>query len=69
METSGAFTAYAGARIVDLSLEVTFSGPGPLGPIRRTSDKSFTDFMVGGRYVHLFNDRWLLNLQGDIGSG
>ena len=61
---TGAFTAYAGARIVDMSLDVTFAGPGPLGPIRRTSDKSFTDVMVGGRYVHPFNDRWLLNLQG-----
>ena len=61
---SSAFTAFAGARIVDLSLEMTFSGPGPIGPIRRASDKSFTDFMVGGRYMHPFNDRWLLNVQG-----
>lgn len=66
---SSAFTAYAGARIVDLSLEITFSGPGPIGPIRRASDKSFTDVMVGGRYVHPFNDRWLLDVQGDIGGG
>ena len=66
---TGAFTAYAGARIVDMSLDVTFTGPGPLGPIRRSSDKSFTDFMVGGRYVHPFNDRWLMDLQGDIGGG
>src|SRR5688572_17718488 len=66
---SSAFTALAGARIVDLSLEMTFSGPGPIGPIRRTSDKSFTDFIVGGRLVHPFNDRWLLTLHGDIGTG
>ena len=25
--------------------------------------------MVGGRYVHLFNDRWLLSLRADIGGG
>ena len=66
---SGAFTAFAGARIVDLSLEMTFSGPGPIGPIRRASDKSFTDFMVGGRYTHLFNDRWLFNVRADMGAG
>ena len=54
---------------VDLSLEITFSGPGPIGPIRRTSDKSFTDFMVGGRYTHLFNDRWLFNVRADMGAG
>ena len=67
--TSGAFTAFAGARITDLSLEMTFSGPGPLGPIRRATDKSYTDFMVGGRYTHLFNDRWLFNVRADIGAG
>jgi hypothetical protein len=66
---SGRFTAFAGARIVDLSLELTFSGPGPVGPIRRASDKSYTDLMVGGRYVHAFSDRWLWELQGDIGGG
>ena len=66
---SSAFTAFAGARIVDMSLEVTFSGPGPIGPIRRTSDKSFTDFLGGGRYTHLFNDRWLFNVRADMGAG
>jgi hypothetical protein len=65
----GAFTAFAGARIVDLSIDLKFSGPGPLGPIRRTSDKSYTDVMVGGRFIHPFNDRWLLELRGDIAGG
>ena len=66
---SGRFTAFAGARIVDLSLEMKFSTPGPLEPIPRATDKSYTDFMVGGRFIHSFNDRWLLNLRGDIGGG
>ena len=66
---SGAFTAFAGARIVDVSLEVTLSGPGPVGPIRLASDKSFTDVIVGGRYTHLFNDRWLFNVRADMGAG
>jgi len=65
----GRFTALAGARIIDLGLDLTFSAPGPGGPIRRSVDKSLTDFMVGGRFVHSFNDRWLLNLRGDIGAG
>ena len=25
--------------------------------------------MVGGRYTHHFNDRWLLNVRADIGTG
>ena len=25
--------------------------------------------MVGGRYTHLFNDRWLFNVRADIGAG
>lgn len=65
----GRFTAFAGARIIDLSLDVTFSTPGPVGTVRRSVDKSFTDFMVGGRFVHSFNERWLLNLRGDFGGG
>ena len=65
----GAFTGFAGARILDLSLETKFSAAILAEPIRRTNDKSYTDFMVGGRYTHLFNDRWLLNLRADIGAG
>ena len=65
----GPFTAFAGARIVDLSLELTFTAAVFPEPIRRTSDKSFTDFMVGGRYVHSFNDHWILSFRGDIGAG
>jgi hypothetical protein len=66
---SGQFSVIAGARIIDLGLDLTFQGPGPGGPIERSVDKSFTDFMVGGRFVHAFNDRWLLNLRGDVGAG
>ena len=66
---SGPFTAFAGARIVDLSLEMAFSAPVLPEPIVRRNDKSFTDFMVGGRYTHHFNDRWLLNVRADIGTG
>ena len=25
--------------------------------------------MVGGRYTHLFNDRWLFNVRADMGAG
>jgi len=38
---------------------------GPLGPIQRAIDESYTDFMVGGRFVHDFNNRWLLNRPGN----
>ena len=65
----GQFTAFAGARIFDLSLEMDFSLPAPLAPVRRTSDKSYTDFMVGGRFIHPFADRWLAEFRGDVGGG
>lgn len=65
----GRFTAFVGARIVALKLDTTFSGLGSGGPIRRATDASLTDFMIGGRYMHPFNDRWLLNLRADVGSG
>ena len=65
----GPFTAFAGARIVDLSLDMTFSAPALPEPIRRSSDQSFTDFMIGGRYVHSFDNRWLLTARADIGEG
>jgi len=65
----GQFTAFAGARIIDLSLEMRFSLPEPLPSVQRTSDKSYADFMIGGRLLHPFSDRWLLELRGDIGAG
>lgn len=65
----GRFTAFAGARIIDMSLEMDFSLPAPLAAVRRTSDQSYTDFMVGGRFIHPFADRWLLKLRGDVGGG
>jgi hypothetical protein len=65
----GQFTALAGARMLNLDLDVTFSAPGAGASIRRTQGKSFTAFMFGGRFTYPFNDRWLLNLRGDIGVG
>ena len=66
---SGRFTAIAGARIIDLSLDMQFSGGFPGSPVTRSADKSYTDFMVGGRYMGSFNDRWGFILRGDIGAG
>ena len=66
---NGPFTAFAGARIVDMSLKMTFAAPVFPEPIRRTGDDSLTDFMAGGRYVHSFDDRWILSVRGDIGAG
>ncbi len=66
---AGPFSVFAGARIVELSLDLTFSGGFPNSPIERSADKSFTDFMVGARYVYPISDRWLVNLRGDVGGG
>ncbi|HEY4646681.1 MAG TPA: hypothetical protein VIH25_10415 [Steroidobacteraceae bacterium] len=66
---AGRFSAFAGARILDLGVDLTFSGGFPNSPIRRSADKSYTDFMIGGRYAQPLSERWLLNLRGDIGGG
>ena len=68
--SNGQFSAFAGTRIIDISLDMTFTGTGPAGFVEeRSTDNSYTDFMVGGRYLFPFNDRWLLNLRGDVGGG
>ncbi len=66
---AGRFSVFAGARLLELDLDLTFSGGFPSSPNSRSADKSYTDFMIGGRYLHPFNDRWLLNLRGDVGGG
>lgn len=66
---AGQFSVFAGARILEINLDLTFSGGFPNSPIERSVDQSFTDFMIGARYLHPFNDRWLLNLRGDVGGG
>ena len=66
---TGPFSVFAGARIVDVTLDLDFSLPAPIGVVRRSASKSFTDFMVGARYVFLFSDRWGLNVRGDFGAG
>ena len=65
----GPFSAFAGARIVDVSLDLDFSLPAPIGVVRRSADKSYTDFLVGARYMFSFGDRWALNVRGDFGAG
>jgi hypothetical protein len=47
----GPFGVFAGARFVDVSLDVTLSAP--IGSARRSADRSLTDFMVGARYVFI----------------
>ena len=67
--SSGPFTAFAGARIVDMSLEMTFSAAVLPEPIRRTQRQEFYR-LHGRRPVRApFNDRWLMNVRGDIGAG
>jgi hypothetical protein len=66
---AGRFSAFAGARFFDLGIDLTFSGGFANSPVRRSGDKSYTDFMIGGRYTHPLGERWLLNLRGDVGGG
>jgi len=52
---------------VGLRVEVT---PLPQPVVIRTGiDKSFTDFLVGGRYAAPINDSWRLVFSGDLSAG
>lgn len=58
---------FAGLRYIDLDISSNITPTGPLGlpPIRIDLDRSFSDFMVGTRYTWAFADRWGVTLRGD----
>lgn len=59
--------AFGGLRYIDLSVEV--QARGPLGDLRAAEgDESWVDPIIGAHYTVPFNDRWSLNLRGDIGG-
>jgi hypothetical protein len=64
------FEGFAGLRYLASKVDVTFDPVGPLLPnARRTVDKSYTDFMIGGRYTAKLSDRWALLVRGDGSFG
>ena len=71
VETSAAYPAVHvrgldvvfGMRYVALESKVQLT-PGPSASAR----KSWLDPLIGARYQHEFNDRWSVNLRGDVGG-
>jgi hypothetical protein len=68
-EAAEGFSVLAGARVVDVALDLTLTPPAPFNPIRRSLNESFTDLLLGARYVFALGDRWALNVRGDVGVG
>lgn len=64
------FEAFAGLRYLDTELDARFTPFDPALPSqRRTVNKSFTDAMVGARYIAHLSDKWHLTLRGDASFG
>jgi len=60
-----AFDVLAGIRYTKLEPDVAFTTP-DLPLFSKTFD--WVDPIVGLRYIYSFNEKWLLNLRGDIGG-
>jgi hypothetical protein len=63
---SQAVTLLAGARLVDLGNELSFSGPN--ANLSGNENKSWVDPYVGAQLNVALSDRWWLELNGDIGG-
>jgi hypothetical protein len=61
---------YGGFRYiaVDFDLRATLAPP-PAEPLRTGVDTSYTDFLLGARYVAPLNDQWRLIVSGDFSAG
>ena len=59
------FDFLGGVRYTKLEPEITFTAP-PAPKLSKTED--WVDPIVGLRYAYNFNDKWKLNLRGDIGG-
>ncbi len=65
----GPFSGILGVRIVESEMDLRFLSPPIIAGVTRSADESYTDFLVGARYLFSFNDRWGLNLRADTGVG
>lgn len=61
---------YGGARYVDNDFHVVADPVNPALPTFEGGiDKSYTDFLVGARYIAPISDSWRLTFMGDISGG
>jgi hypothetical protein len=59
---------FAGLRYFDVEFDASITPLNALAlfpPVSYTVDESFSDFMVGGRYIGRLSDRWGIILRGD----
>jgi hypothetical protein len=64
------FEGFAGLRYISGKVDVKFDPVNSLLPnARLTLDKSYSDFMIGGRYNAVLSDRWSMTLRGDTSFG
>ena len=64
------FDVYGGFRYIGVDFDLRATLTPPPDPTFRTGiDTSYTDFLIGGRYVAPINDRWRLVFSGDLSGG
>ena len=63
------FDVLVGIRFVELDTALDITLPGPLAPLNLGVDVSEIDFMLGGRLVGQFADRWRYRLRADYAGG
>ena len=64
------FEVFGGLRYIDMDFELVIDPIPPSPPESRTSlDSSFTDFLVGARYIAPLTEQWRLTFTGDVSGG
>ena len=62
--------AYGGLRYIDTEVDLVLDPEPPALPTRQTGvDKSYTDFLIGGRFIAPFADDWRLIANADLSGG
>jgi hypothetical protein len=60
---------YAGARIMDMGIDLSINRPAPLPPTSADASDTFTDGFAGLRYSAPLGEKWAFSLKGDLGAG
>jgi hypothetical protein len=61
---------FGGLRYIDVELKVRFDPVNPVfNTLEASVDKSYSDFMLGGRYTWPVGERWRFTLRGDGSFG